>query len=124
MEMSDQAKALAPYVQQLLYDEQVRDAARRALEASRDSYERARGRSAREAVSDKKLRRRLQQAIGATGEFWAALAEPRRPRKSRRWPKVAIVAAGGAALVLAINSDARATVMDWVASATNTSSGD
>ncbi|MBV9003918.1 MAG: hypothetical protein JO181_04605 [Solirubrobacterales bacterium] len=115
---------MAPYAQQLLYDEQVRDAAWRALEAGRDSYQRARKQSAGEALSDKKLQRRLQEAIGALGDFGAALSAPPRRRKPRRWRTLATLAVGGAALFVVVNPDAREAVLNWVGSATNSSSAD
>ncbi len=124
MAISDRAKTVAPYAQQLLYDEQVRGAAWRALEAGRDSYQRARKQSAGEALSDKKLQRRLQEAVGALAEFRAALSAPPRRRKPRRWRTLATLAVGGAALFVLVNPDAREAVLNWVGSATNSSSAD
>ncbi len=124
MAISDRAKTVAPYAQQLLYDEQVRESAWRALEAGRDSYQRVRKESAGEALSDKKLQRRLKEAISAAAEFWAALTAPPRRRKPRRRRVLVIVALGGAGLFVAVNPDAREAVLNWLGSATHTGSAD
>ncbi len=106
MALNDRAARAAPYLQQLLYDQQVQDAIRRAAGATRDAYARARGKSAREVVKDKKLRRRVQQAVGAGWEVWSAIDEPPRP-KSRWRRKLIALAVGGAAAFVAVNAQAR-----------------
>ena len=65
MTVSERLSAVAPYARQLFDDEEVREAARRVLDASRESYQRARGKNAREAAADKKLRRRLHAPCSA-----------------------------------------------------------
>lgn len=75
MTLSDRAAAAAPYAQQLLYDRDVQAALRRVFGATRGAYARGRGRSASQAVKDKKLRRQLQQALGLRTRVGA-----RRPR--------------------------------------------
>lgn len=106
MTLSDRAAAVAPYAQRLLYDEEVQDAARRTLGATRDAYARARGKGAREAANDKKLRRRLSQAVEAAWEVWTAVGEPP-PRKSRRRLRLVALVVGGAGVFLAVNPQAR-----------------
>lgn len=106
MALSDRAAVVAPYAQQLLYDREVQDAVRRAVGATRDAYARGRGKGAREAAKDKKLRRRLQQAVGATWEAWAAIAEPPRRTSRRRLGLIALVV-GGAGVCVAVNAQAR-----------------
>jgi hypothetical protein len=109
--LSGRAGAAAPYLQQLLYDQEVQDALREAVGATRDAYARGREKSARQVVNDKKLRRQFQQALAAAGELWSALAEPA-PRHKPRWggtlAAAAVVAAGA---FLALNPDARAKVL-------------
>lgn len=69
MAVSDRAAAIVPYAQQLLENNDVRDPARQAADATRAAYQRARGRDAREAVQDRKLRRRVTAAVAAMEEF-------------------------------------------------------
>ena len=97
MSVSDRAAALAPYLETLLDDREVQAAARRAVTAGRESYQRARGKSPAKAAEDKQLRRRAQQAAAATWEVWVAVTAPetrRRPRWRRRLVFVTAVATG------------------------------
>jgi hypothetical protein len=114
MTVSERLTAVAPYARQLLDDEEVREAARRALDASRESFQRARGKNARRAVTDKKLRRRLHAVLGASAEFWAAMTAPQPRRKRRFWRTLTIVSVLGASVFLAVNGDARAAVVNLV----------
>jgi hypothetical protein len=123
MTVSERLSAVAPYARQLVDNEDVREAAQRALDASRESYQRARGKNARQAVTDKKLRRRLRAALGASAEFWAAMTAPQPQRKRRFWRKLTIVSVLGAGVFLAVNGDARAAVVNLVKSATNSNPG-
>jgi hypothetical protein len=112
MPVSDRAIALAPHLEQLLYNDDVQAALRRAVEATRDACGRARGKSAGQAAEDKGLQRRLRDAVQAAGEVWAALSEPAPRRKpGRRGRKLALlgVTAGGA--YLAVDADARAKAL-------------
>lgn len=106
MAVSDRAAALAPYLQQLLDDREVQGALRRAAGATRGVVDRARGKSAREAVQDRKLRRRVRQAVAAALEAWSAIDPP--PKRKTSWPlllgMLVVVGVGG---VLAVNADAR-----------------
>ena len=89
MALTDQLAALAPYAQQLLYNQEAQDAIRRAPDATRDAYGRALGKSASQAVQDQRLRRRLQQAARAMSDAWSAIVEPAPRRKRGRrlgWP--------------------------------------
>jgi hypothetical protein len=123
MTVSDRLTAVAPYARQLLDDEEVREAARRALDASRESYQRARGKNARQAVTDKKLRQRLHAALGASAEFWAEMTAPQ-PRRERRFcRRLTIVSVLGAGVFFALNGDVRAAVVNLVRNATNSNPG-
>ena len=110
MRVSDRAAAVAPYAQQLLYDPQVQDAIRRAAGSTRASYARARGKDAREAVNDKKLWLRIQQAVAAAWEAWSGIANP--PRKPRRRLKLIALAVGGAGLLVAVNAPVREKALE------------
>ncbi len=110
MGLSERASAVAPYAQQLLYNEEAQEAIGRASSAARDVYARARGKGPQEAVSDKKLRRRLAQAVGAAREAWSAIDEPPRRQRGRRLRLVALAAAG-AGVFLAANAKARENIL-------------
>ena len=95
MSVSDRAAALASYLETLLDDREVQAAARRAVTAGRETYQRARGKGPAKAVEDRQLRRRAQQAVAATWEVWVAVTAPetrRRPRWRRRLVFVTAVA--------------------------------
>jgi hypothetical protein len=123
MTVSARLSAVAPYARQLLDDEEVREAARRALDASRESYQRARGKNAREAVTDKKLRRRLRAALGASAEFWAAMTAPQPRRERRFWRRLTIMSVLGAGVFFAVNGDARAAIVNLVKNPANSNPG-
>jgi nitroreductase len=111
MSVSDRAAAAAPYLQAVLDDDDVRDALRRAMSAGRDTYRRARGKSPSNAVKDKPLRRRAQQAAIASWQLVAAIdaaQAPRRPRRGRRRAMFAVaVLAGSYGAYLVSTGDAR-----------------
>jgi hypothetical protein len=114
MALSDQAAALTPYLRQLLYDQEVQDAARRAAGATRGAYGRARGKGSRRALRDKKLRRQLQEALHAAWDLWYAISEPG-PRRKPRWRRrLAVLALGGAGVFVALNAQARESVVAMV----------
>jgi hypothetical protein len=111
MSVSDRAAAAAPYLQAVLDDDDVRDALRRAMSAGRGTYRRARGKSPSNAVKDKRLRRRAQQAAIASWQLVAAIdaaQAPRRPRRGRRRAMFAVaVLAGSYGAYLVSTGDAR-----------------
>ncbi len=107
MGLSDRASTV---VQQLLYNQEAQEAIGRAGSATRDVYARARGKTPQEAVSDKKLRRRLQQALGAAREAWSAIDEPPRRHRGRRLTLVVLLV-GGAGVFVAANAKARENVL-------------
>jgi ferric-dicitrate binding protein FerR (iron transport regulator) len=122
MSLNDRAAALAPYAEQLLNNRDVHDAIQRAANAGRDSYERARGTSPSKAVKDKRLQRRLQETAQASWEAWAAVAEPSKPKRRRRWGRriaLVTVAVGGA--FVALNTEARETVLGLLPSSSGSS---
>ncbi len=107
MGLSDRASTV---VQQLLYNQEAQEAIGRAGSAARDAYARARGKSPQAAVSDKKLRRRLQQAAGAAREAWSAIDEPPRRQPGRGLKLVALAVCAGGVFVAA-NAKARENVL-------------
>ena len=110
MSVSDRAAAVGPYLQVLLYDQEVQDALRRATSAGRDAYRRARDKRPGKAVKDKHVRRRAQQAAVAIWQLMAAIdaaQRPRRPRRGRRAVTVLAVVAGAYGAYLVSNTDGR-----------------
>src|SRR6476659_8865102 len=112
MSINDRAAALAPYAEQLLNNRDVQDAIQRAASAGRDSYQRARGTGPRKAVKDKRLQRRLQETAQASFDAWTAVAESGKPRRRARWRRrVLVVTVAAAGAFVALNTDARETVL-------------
>src|ERR1700754_4864706 len=96
MAVSNRASAVGAYAQQLLDDQDVRATARQAADATRAAYQRARGQDPRDAVQDRKLRRRVTAAVMAAGEFLGAVSQPP-PKPKSRWPRrIAVLAVLGA----------------------------
>jgi hypothetical protein len=97
MAVSARAAAIGAYAQQLLENNDVRDTARQAADATRAAYQRARGQDARKAVQDRKLRRRVTAAVSAVGEFAGAVSKAP-PKQKSPWPRqlalLAVIAAG------------------------------
>ena len=109
MAVTDQAARVAPYVEQLLDDENVRENLRGAVQATRQAFGRARRKKrASQALKDRKVQRRVQEAMHAAGEVVSAITrEPRRRKRTRRVRALAGLAIGGGGLALALNPDAR-----------------
>jgi ferric-dicitrate binding protein FerR (iron transport regulator) len=116
MSVSDRAKAVAPYLQQVLYDRELQAVGRRAATAGRDAYQRARGKSPSEAVNDKKLWRRAQQAAAAAVQLLTAIGTSPKRRRPRRLRRIALVTVGAAAAYLAFNAQARQTIIGLISS--------
>jgi hypothetical protein len=115
MSVSDRASALAPYAEQLVNNRDVQDALQRAAVAGRDTYHRARGKTPAKAVKDKRLRRRAQATAHAGWDAWVAIAEPNDKRHARRWGRrVALVGVVAAGAFVALNADARDTIIGLV----------
>jgi len=109
--VSDRARAVVPYVEQLLYDQELQEAIGRAGAAARETYLRSRAKSARQAAKDKKLRRRFEEAAAATWDVWTAIAAPRARQRPPWRRRVALLMLGGAGVFLAFNAEARQAVL-------------
>ncbi len=116
MSVTDRATAAAPYLQQLLYDREVQAIGRRAASAGREAYQRARGKSPSEAVKDKKLWRRAQQAATDALELWAAIEAAPKRRRPRRLRLIALVGIGAGVAYVAFNAQARQTILGLITS--------
>jgi hypothetical protein len=114
MAVSDRAATVGAYAQQLLDNQDVQAAGRQAADAMRAAYQRARGQDAREAVQDRKLRRRVTAAVAAAGEFLGAVSETE-PKPKSRWPRrIAGLTLVAAAAWLVSNESVRARVQGLV----------
>ncbi len=110
MAVSARAAAIGAYAQQLLENNDVRDTARQAADATRAAYQRARGQDARKAVQDRKLRRRVTAAVAAVGEFLGAVSQAP-PKQKSRWPRrIALLAVIGAGAWLISNAAVRTRI--------------
>jgi hypothetical protein len=108
MAVSDRAAAAGTYAMQLWNNKNVQSSAQRVAGTSRAVYRRARGKDVREAATDRKLWRRVGDALTSAGALLGAVSEtPSKPK--RRWPWwVAGGVVVGAGAWLASNKSARA----------------
>ena len=114
MAVSDRAAAVGTYAQQLLDNQDVQATARQAADAARAAYQRARGQDPRKAVQDRKLRRRVTDAITAAGEFLGAVSETP-PKPKSPWPRrLALLVITGAGAWLISNEGIRGRVQGLV----------
>jgi hypothetical protein len=110
MAVSDRAAAVGTYAQQLLDNQDVLASAREAADSTRAAYQRARGQDPRKAVQDRKLRRRVTNAVRAAGEFLGAVSETP-PKPKSPWPRrIALLAIIGAGAALISNQTVRARI--------------
>jgi len=117
MAVSDRVAAVGVYAQQLLDDQDVQATARQAAETTRAAYQRARGQDPREAVQDRKLRRRVTNAVAAAGEFLGAVSETP-PKPKSPWPRrIALLAIIGTGAWLISNESVRARIQGLVGQA-------
>ncbi len=107
MSVSDRATALAPYLETFLDDREVQAAARRAVTAGHETYQRARGKGPAKAIEDKQLRRRAQQAVAATWEVWMAVTAPETRRRPRWRRRLVLVTAVAVSAYVALNDETR-----------------
>jgi hypothetical protein len=105
MAVSDRAAAVGGYAQQLLDNQDVQATARQAADATKAAYQRARGQDPRDAVQDRKLRRRVATAVAAAGEFLGAVSKTE-PKPKSPWPRrIAVVTIIAAAAALLFSSE-------------------
>ncbi len=99
MSAADQISRVTPYLERLLLDDYIQEQLGDAITGLRRSSQRAKGRPATEALTDRRLRNQLSAAAGSLAEAASALRQPE-PLK-RHWLRRALllaVAGGGAAL--------------------------
>jgi hypothetical protein len=97
MAASEQLSRVKPYLGRLLEDEYIQDQIGQALTELRRSSRRAKGRSASEALADRRLRGQLRNAADSLTEALRALSEPPAKRHAVRRTLLVTAAAGGAA---------------------------
>jgi hypothetical protein len=100
MSTSDRIDTVAPYLSRLLSDDYVQDQVRELVTHLRQGATRAKRKGAKNAVSDKRVRRRLTAAAVAAGRAARTLREPEPPKRHpiRRTLGVAAVAGAAAAV--------------------------
>ena len=113
MAVTDRAARVAPYVEQLLEDEGVRENIRQAVDATRQAYGRARAkRRTSQALKDRKVQRRVRDAMQAAGEALTEIARgPQKRDRARRRRTLAALALAGGGLAVALNPQARARAL-------------
>jgi hypothetical protein len=110
MAVSNRAAAVGTYAQQLLDNQDVQTSARQAVDATRAAYQRARGQEPREAVQDRKLRRRVTNAVTSVGELLGAVSETP-PKPKSPWPRrIGLLAIVGAVAWLVSKQAVRARI--------------
>ena len=100
MSASNRIGKVAPYLDRLLNDEYVQDQVRELVSDLRQGGRRAKRKGAKNAVSDKRVRRQLTAAAVAAGRAARTLREPEPPKRHpiRRALGVAAVAGAAAAV--------------------------
>jgi hypothetical protein len=107
MNTSDRIGNVAPYLGRLLSDDYVQDQVREIVTDLRQGTARAKRKGARNAVSDKRVRRQLTAAAVAAGQVARILREPEPPKRHpiRRALGVAAIAGAAAAIYINARSD-------------------
>jgi hypothetical protein len=102
-----------PYVQRLIEDEDLRENVREAFESIRHAYKRmSNGKPpAKVLMQDKKVQRDLREASESLREAADQLRGKRR-RRRHRGRRLLVLVVIGAAVVLAVNEDARKALLD------------
>ena len=112
MAVTERASQLAPYLEQILEDDEVRDNIRRAAAASRDAYGRARGRKKEKAARDPTIQKRLLEAAEAARTALVAIRKgPQKQQRRRRGRLFAALALAAGGAFLAVSTDARAKLL-------------
>lgn len=114
-----------PYVQKLIEDEQTRDNAVAALMAARKAFDRASSKGwDKKLAKDKKLRRDVEDALAGLKQTRSELvdaaqdlkkakkAQKKSQKKSHKLRKLVFIAVIGAIIAIAVNEDARKSVLD------------
>lgn len=97
MTVTDRLSRITPYVARLLEDEYIQEQFGEALNGVRRSSRRAKGRSASEALTDRRLRAQLQDAAGSLFDAVRALHEPPPAERHRLRRGLLLTTAAGAA---------------------------
>jgi hypothetical protein len=99
------------YVQRVLYDEDLQESVRNAIDSARKAYSRMNGKGAVKAVTDdKKTQRELKEAASSLKD--AADQLRGKKKKKRRLGRLLLLALVGGALALALSEGLRKKVLD------------
>jgi hypothetical protein len=97
------SERVAPYVEQALDNERVHENVRRAVDASRGAYARARSKKRKtEVLRDRRMRRRAREAVKAVRDATAAVVQARRRRRRRRRARIFGIVVAAAGLLFAV----------------------
>lgn len=97
MSATDQISRVTPYLERLLRDEYVQEQLGDAVTGLRRSSRRAKGQTATEALTDRRLRNQLTAAAGSLTEAARALRQPEPPKRHGLRRALLLAAAGGGA---------------------------
>jgi hypothetical protein len=100
MSTSDRIGKAAPYIGRLVSDDYVQDQVRELVTGLRQGAIRAKRKGAKDAVSDKRVRRQLTAAAVAAGRAARTLREPEPPKRHPIRRALAVAAVAGAAAAI------------------------
>jgi hypothetical protein len=100
MSTSNRIGEVAPYLGRLLNDDYVQDQIRELVTDLRQGATRAKRKGAKNAVSDKRVRRQLTAAAVAAGRAARTLREPEPPKRHPIRRTLGVVAVAGAAAAI------------------------
>jgi hypothetical protein len=113
MATTETAARIAPYIEQLLEDDSVREDLRRGADKLRDAYERSQKRRVK-VTRDEKLRGQLKSAAQSIGDGASELihgAQKPKRRRGRSVLKLLPLVAVGAGIAVALNEDLRSSLL-------------
>jgi hypothetical protein len=95
MSTTAQITRVTPYVSRLIQDQYVQEQLGEVIKELRKSSRRAKGRSAKAAVTDRRLQHQLRDAAGSLTEAVRALKQPEPPKRHPLRRGLALTAALG-----------------------------
>ncbi len=104
MALSDSIHRVGPYVERLVYDEDVQANIRRTLGATRSAFRRSRAKKSKSnALRDRVVQQRIREATRALRAAATAVAEAPRHRRRQRQRRLAALILAGTLLAIAVS---------------------